>query len=404
MTSYVQHRRSNDPAASAPALTPGELYINTAQRQLSAGSVGTGDPKSLIPVRYFDTESDYGAGDFVFDGGLLWSTDAPQLAGGDTPSATYASDPATSPWQPQTGSTAQFVTKNPLAGISQVIQSADPADRALTLRQAADATTDPFHIQDAGGVPVFQVAPDGSVVVGQNAVTGLHSITTSLVAFDYTGRGRVTACYASDQFTLAVDIDNGCGGVTIQERGGQTPGKDLLRTVLSGVVRSRIQADGSLVGVGANQMVGTLPSQIPLTISGAAGQTAHLLRLNAGTTTKLSVGANGDIETTGQVTSVSYIRSLTANGNTTKSDANRYVINSTTNNITVTIDNAQHPTYTALHFLRWSTGEVNFAVSAGATLVHAATRQAAIGERYSVVTAYKINGTTWVLYGGLKSV
>ena len=76
MTSQYRHRRTSNPATPAPnPLEPGEIAVNTANRQLHLGDAASatlGAPKPLLPIRYFDTTAQYVANDFVVNGDSLY--------------------------------------------------------------------------------------------------------------------------------------------------------------------------------------------------------------------------------------------------------------------------------------------------------------------------------------------
>jgi len=70
-----RHRRSANPANPFPTLEPGELSVNTANRQLAVGDanvVGVGTPLPLIAIRYFDPRASYLANDMVVETGKLY--------------------------------------------------------------------------------------------------------------------------------------------------------------------------------------------------------------------------------------------------------------------------------------------------------------------------------------------
>jgi hypothetical protein len=70
-----RHRRSANPSHVFPTLEPGELSVNTANRQLAAGdanAVGVGTPLPLLAVRYFDVRGIYAVGDHVVNAGTLY--------------------------------------------------------------------------------------------------------------------------------------------------------------------------------------------------------------------------------------------------------------------------------------------------------------------------------------------
>jgi len=76
MTSQYRHRRSSNPATAFPnPLEPGEISVNTANRQLAVGdaAAGTvGSPLPLLAVRYFDVRAQYAVGSYVINAGILY--------------------------------------------------------------------------------------------------------------------------------------------------------------------------------------------------------------------------------------------------------------------------------------------------------------------------------------------
>jgi hypothetical protein len=75
MTSQYRHRRSSNPSTAFPApLEPGEIAVNTANRQLAVGDAAsgtTGAPLALLPVRFFDARAIYAIDDLVAQAGVL---------------------------------------------------------------------------------------------------------------------------------------------------------------------------------------------------------------------------------------------------------------------------------------------------------------------------------------------
>jgi hypothetical protein len=71
-----RHRRTFDPAAAFPSpVEPGELIVNTSNRQLAVGDASAatlGVPKPLIGVRFFDTTARYVANDLVVQAGGIY--------------------------------------------------------------------------------------------------------------------------------------------------------------------------------------------------------------------------------------------------------------------------------------------------------------------------------------------
>jgi hypothetical protein len=73
MTAHYNHRRLSDPAATFPALIgPGEIAVNTANRQITVGDANAsspGAPLNLLAVRLFDVRAQYAVNDYVVNGG-----------------------------------------------------------------------------------------------------------------------------------------------------------------------------------------------------------------------------------------------------------------------------------------------------------------------------------------------
>src|SRR5262245_30036501 len=76
MTSHYRHRRISNPAIAFPAsVEPGEMVVNTANRQVAVGDAASGAggaPLILIAVRAFDERAQYAIGDFVVQAGQLY--------------------------------------------------------------------------------------------------------------------------------------------------------------------------------------------------------------------------------------------------------------------------------------------------------------------------------------------
>ena len=75
MTSHYRHRRFYDPATVFPAVEPGEITVNSANRQLGLGDADPASPgvvKPLIAIRYFDIKAQYAIGDMIGRTGHVW--------------------------------------------------------------------------------------------------------------------------------------------------------------------------------------------------------------------------------------------------------------------------------------------------------------------------------------------
>jgi hypothetical protein len=89
MTSQYRHRRTSIPSTAFPSpLEPGEIAVNTANRQLAVGDAASttlGAPLALIAVRYFDTRAQYAAGELVVNAGNIYRANAIVAPGVFTP-------------------------------------------------------------------------------------------------------------------------------------------------------------------------------------------------------------------------------------------------------------------------------------------------------------------------------
>ena len=164
MTSQYRHRRSSNPATIFPApLEPGEIAVNTANRQIAAGNVADGAPLDLIAVRFFDTHAIYKVDDIVdYNGSLFraavpngpgafnganWTPNGSQVFFGDTAPATaldgsffWETDSGTLFVRYNDGNSSQWVIASPQPDPSTfVLRAGDVMGGPLTL--AGDPTT-----------------------------------------------------------------------------------------------------------------------------------------------------------------------------------------------------------------------------------------------------------------------
>ena len=81
MSSKHRHRRTSNPAASFPSpLEPGELAVNTANRQLAVGDAASGtigQAKDLLAIRIFDPTAQYAVNDLVARAGTIYRANVP---------------------------------------------------------------------------------------------------------------------------------------------------------------------------------------------------------------------------------------------------------------------------------------------------------------------------------------
>jgi hypothetical protein len=80
MTSRYRHRRTFDPTTAFPSpVEPGEIIVNTSNRQIAVGDASAatlGAPKPLIGVRFFDAAARYVANDIVVQAGGIYRANA----------------------------------------------------------------------------------------------------------------------------------------------------------------------------------------------------------------------------------------------------------------------------------------------------------------------------------------
>ena len=80
MPSQYRHRRSSNPASAFPgAIEPGEIAVNTANRQLVVGDANAsslGTTLALLATRMFDARGQYAVGDYAWNGGQLYRAKA----------------------------------------------------------------------------------------------------------------------------------------------------------------------------------------------------------------------------------------------------------------------------------------------------------------------------------------
>lgn len=81
MTSQYRHRRTSSPTTAFPAtIEPGEIAVNTANRQIAVGDAQSGlplgQPLQLIGMRFFDARAQYALGDFVVQANNIYRAKA----------------------------------------------------------------------------------------------------------------------------------------------------------------------------------------------------------------------------------------------------------------------------------------------------------------------------------------
>jgi hypothetical protein len=133
MSSRYRHRRTFSPSTAFPSpVEPGEIIVNTSNRQLAVGDAASGtlgQPKQLIAVRFFDAQAQYAAGDMVVQAGGLYRAKTTLL-----PGAFNASQ-----WdQISTDASLKTYVDAGDAAVTAAFQAADAS--IVTNYQAADST------------------------------------------------------------------------------------------------------------------------------------------------------------------------------------------------------------------------------------------------------------------------
>lgn len=105
MTSQYRHRRSSVPSTAFPAtIEPGEIAVNTANRQIAVGDAASatlGQPVPLLGARIFDARAMYVINDLMVNNGVLYRCNTPNGPGAFNPAQ----------WDALTGAGAGFVAR-----------------------------------------------------------------------------------------------------------------------------------------------------------------------------------------------------------------------------------------------------------------------------------------------------
>ena len=210
MSSRYRHRRTFSPSTAFPSpVEPGELIVNTANRQLAVGDAATatlGVPKNLIAVRFFDTQAQYAANDVVVQAGNIYKAN-----GTIPPGAFNASN-----WTQLgvvTGMAAATVTFTPVGGIIATdVQGAIAELDTEKVKIAGDSMTGHLSLPTGPGAANavrkdYVDTATAAVVTGyQNADTAIttayQAADTALGNADTTLQGNIDAKVAKAGDTM----------------------------------------------------------------------------------------------------------------------------------------------------------------------------------------------------------
>jgi len=145
MASQYRHRRTSSPSTPFPGLLePGEIAVNTANRQLALGDAdgaNIGAPLPLLTIRYFDARAQYAINDYVMQNGIVYRANAAVPPGAFNASNwTVIANPGTfvlKAGDTMTGHLA--LPTNPAAANAVRKDYVDAADTTLTTNKVAKA-------------------------------------------------------------------------------------------------------------------------------------------------------------------------------------------------------------------------------------------------------------------------
>jgi hypothetical protein len=199
MTSQYRHRRSSDPTVAFPStLEPGEIAVNTANRQIAVGDAASatlGTPEPLLGVRFFDARGKYAIGDYVINAGLQYCAKAANGPGAFTPANWNA------------------VVMEGAASGTFVSKAGDTMSGALTVALSGAPTTGTYYFGNSGTKQLtydgtnFTLA-GGQLLVGSSGVWSGAGGATGLYLFGSSGTKYLS--YDGTNYTL-----NGASTLTI---------------------------------------------------------------------------------------------------------------------------------------------------------------------------------------------
>ena len=203
MSSQYRHRRFSAPDKVFTALEPGEIAVNTANRQLSVGDADgatLGLPLPLLGVRIFDSRGIYAANDYVVYSGVLYRAKAATTPGSFDPAqwdAIAGQVAGTSPFVVRTGDTMTGALGLPVgASASQAVRR-DYVDTKLSdyvtlvTYNAAIATLAPTSYVDAQDAK--SVLKAGSTMTGTLTLSGPPTVALHAASKAYVDQAAAAA-------------------------------------------------------------------------------------------------------------------------------------------------------------------------------------------------------------------
>jgi microcystin-dependent protein len=176
MTSHVRHRRSYDPTYMWAALDPGELAVNTANRQIFLGGQTTGTTIPMLAIRMFATTSQYAAGDLVVYQGVAYRANTAIQPGPWNAAQWQLISADTSVLVQKTGDTMTgplILPTDPIAALAAATrQYVDAGDGAVT---TAFQTADTHKVNKAGDTMI------GTLTLAADPANNLDAATKQYV-------------------------------------------------------------------------------------------------------------------------------------------------------------------------------------------------------------------------------
>jgi len=335
MPSQYRHRRSSNPANAFPSpLEPGEIAVNTANRQLALGDANAGSLGAVLPllaIRFFDARAQYVANDYVLQAGVLYRANGSIPPGAfnasnwtviTSPSGTFvlrAGDTMTGhlslPTAPaaanavrkdyvdgaiNAAATAGGVTFTPVGGITasnvqaaiaevdteKVAKAGDTMTGHLSLPTApAAANAVRKDYVDAYAAPNANVLINGDFRVNQIGYASAAALAAGSYGHDQWKAGAAGGDYSFTQLKSSTQITIASGKSLIQ------PIEDV-NVVGGSYVLSWTGTAQARAGVNSFTPSGAYAAS-PLSIGGQAAGTGMSVEFNAGTlgTVKLERGS-----------------------------------------------------------------------------------------------------------------
>ena len=158
MTSQYRHRRTSAQVFPNP-IEPGEIAVNTANRQIAVGDAASGAPLMLVAIRYFDVRAQYAVSEFVVEAGVIYRANVAVLPGAFN----------SAHWDAIAGTVdSRYLLRTGDTMTGPLVLDADPADPlGAVTKQYVDAITDPV-----GPALGTKVARAGDTMTGPLQLSG----------------------------------------------------------------------------------------------------------------------------------------------------------------------------------------------------------------------------------------